>query len=283
MSLNPADLVNEIERLASFPEVALRVSEVLDDDRSSAGDIGKLIEPDPALSAALLRIANSGAYRAGGGVDNVESAVKTVGMREVRDITFAISATSAFQGIPNELISVEDFWLHSLYCACAAQNLSRVTRRCRGVSLFTAGLLHDIGQLVLFSQYPDQARTALQNHARSEYELPICHFEREVFGFDHTEVGEALAERWQFPESLRYAIRYHHSFEEAPEHQDVAMVIGVANSLAVLAELDSDDFGDGPEIDAAVRSDLNVDDEMLLDASQAAKDDAKALLQLFIN
>lgn len=283
MSTTVIDLIEKIDKLASFPEVALRVSEVLEDENSSATDVGAVIEPDPALSVALLRIANSASFNVGEPVDNVTDAIKKVGMREVRDITYAISASNAFKGIPNDLVSVEDFWRHSLYCACAAQHMALVTKRCRGISLFTAGLLHDIGHLIMFNQEPNASRTVLQNHVRSELDTSICEFEREVFGFDHTEVGEAAAKAWQFPETLRLAIRHHHTPYNPDMHGDVACLTGIANSVAVLAELESDDVNDAPYVEQEIRDEFDLTDEILLDAAKIAREGAEALLNIFVD
>lgn len=272
-----------VQKLASFPEVALRIDEVLADDTSSAADIGALIEPDPALSAALLRIANSAAYSAGGAVDNAETAVRIVGSREVRDLTYAISSVKSFEGVPNELISVEDFWKHSLYCASAAQQIAKSAKICHGVSLFTAGLLHDIGQLVMFNQCPDLSRQALQLSLDSDDGRSVCHAERNVFGYDHTDVGAALAQCWQFPETLRAAIAHHHAPFESEDYSDVAMVVHVANSIAVLAELESRNFADAPAIDERAAAEIGLSSDVLLEAVDAAKESGLDLLQLFMN
>ena len=282
MDVTPAQLVDNIESLTTFPDVAHRVTEVLDDDTSGAAEIGEVIEPDPALSAALLRIANSASFGGGRSIDSITGAIKIVGLRSVRDLTYAIASSSAFQGIPNELLSVEDFWRHSLYCASAAQQLSIQTARCRGMSLFTFGLLHDIGQLILFNQCPERSRTVLQNHVHADNKRSICECERAVFGFDHTEVGDALAQRWEFPDTLRLAIRYHHSSDAVGKKGDAAALVGVANSLAVLAELQSDNLDDAPLVEQSVRREFDLDDALLLNISRQARSEAEALLHLFV-
>ena len=202
-------LAKEVSRLVSLPDVAFRVDEMLRDENSGADEIGAVIEPDPALSAALLRLANSAMYGVGGNVDNVSRAVTVVGLREVRDLAFGISASQAFYGIPNELITVEDFWKHSLYCGVAARTLGK-RAGIVGDSLFTAGLLHDIGHLVMFSRHPVISRESLQHSLDYTDGLTPYLSEREVFGFDHMDVGAALASEWGLPDSLRACIAHHH-------------------------------------------------------------------------
>lgn len=282
MSKSPQQIAARIDKLTSFSDVALRISEVVADDNSTAEDIGALIETDPALSAALLRIANSAAYIRVDPVDNISMAVKVVGFNQVRDLAFAITATSAFDGIPNELISVEDFWKHSLYCAVASQLLANAAKMCRGTSLFTAGLLHDIGQLAMFSQEPELSRKALQHYLDQIEPESICHSERLVFGFDHTDVGSELALSWGFPEPLRAAIAYHHEPATGGEQADIAMIVNVANSLAVLAELDSTQFEDASSISEEALERINLDNEALLEIVAATRESTGELLQLFI-
>jgi len=276
-------LAENAEKLASFPEVAFRVDEVLADDKSSASDIGALIEPDPALSAALLRIANSAAYGFYGPVDSVETAVRVVGSREVRDLTYAISATETFKGVPNELVTVEDFWRHSLYCGVAAQYLAKSARVCHGTSLFTAGLLHDIGQLVMFNQCPDLSKEALLRSLDLEDGRATWLAEREVFGFDHMAVGAELANCWNFPDALCEAIAWHHTPFQSNTPSDVATVVHVANSIAVLAELDSDNLDDAPAINERATEKLGVTAETLVEMIESTQEAGAELLSLFVD
>lgn len=286
MNTSAEQIAEETDNLTTFSDVAFRISDVLEDETSSAADIGQLIQPDPALSAALLRIANSASYKTHATVDNIEAAIKSIGVRQVRDLAYAICATKAFAGIPNELISMEDFWKHSLYCAVAAQKLAEQAQLCRGVSLFTAGLLHDIGQLAMFHQHPQLSRTALQSALDLEDDQSICVSEQSVFGFDHMDVGAALAKRWKFPETLLCSIAHHHEPTRSAEGtpSDVAMIVNVANSLGVLAELESHDFSDAPPIHHAAlkRCDLGGQDALFQIVDEASES-AHELLQLFVS
>lgn len=252
-------------------------------ENSGAAEIGALIEPDPALSAALLRIANSAMYSVGGTVSTVDRAVTVVGLREVRDLAFGICATNTFDGIGNDLITVEDFWKHSLFCAAAAQEVGRRAKLRGGDSLFTAGLLHDIGHLVMFNRCPDLSAEALSRSLEDNDGLTPYHSEREVFGFDHMAVGSALAELWRLPESLRNCIAWHHEPLSAPEDNGAACAVHVANSVAVLAELDSRDWNEAPPVDDDALERLGTDRAALLDGVEAARNSALELLRVFVH
>ncbi len=259
MAATAEELAINVTQLVSFPDVAFAIDEAISDEQSSASDIGALILSDPALTAAVLRVANSALFNVAGKVDNIDRAVSLVGMRELRDIVFGIYATKAFEGIPTTLIAVEDFWKHSLNCAAAAQFLGRLARIRNADSLFTAGLLHDVGQLVMFSQNPEKSALVLEMARESDTDgmLPFIS-EHEVFGYDHQQVGAAVAKQWSFPASLVYSIAHHHDPYTCDEVTQSMLVVHVANSLAVLAELDSSDPEDGPPIDPRAVTDLNL-------------------------
>ncbi|MEO1421309.1 MAG: HDOD domain-containing protein, partial [Pseudomonadota bacterium] len=160
--MTPETLASEVSDLASMPDIAIQINNLLSDPNSSAWDIGRLIEQDPGLSAALLRIANSALYNNGIPVNAIDRAVTVVGTREVRDLAFGVCAVEAFDGISNQLITMEDFWYHSLRTAAAARAIEKIGRKRSGGSMFIAGLLHDIGQLVMFSRRPEQSEEALK-------------------------------------------------------------------------------------------------------------------------
>ena len=278
-----AKLASKVTQLTSFPDVAFRINDMVSDENCGAVEICKLIKPDPALSAALLRLANSAMYPIGSTVDSVDRAVTIVGLREVRDLAFGICANTTFKGIPNDLITVEDFWKHSLYCASAAQHLAREARVCPGESLFTAGLLHDIGQLVMFNQAPSLSEAALRlclddSDGRSPYLA-----ERQIFGFDHMEVGAELARHWRFPAGLRQCIEFHHEPFGSDECTDAVLVVHLANSIAVLAELGSDDLDDAPPIDLRVYDKLGLGPDVIPGTIEQTQGSVTELLRNFVN
>jgi len=283
VTTTPEELVANVTQLASFPEVAFRINEMISDENSGAAQIGALIEPDPALSVALLRIANSPLYHIGGTVGSVEHAITVVGLREVRDLTFSICASKTFDGIPNDLITVEDFWKHSLFCAVGAQNLARRARVCAGESLFAAGLLHDIGHLVMFSQSPELSKQALRLSLEENDGLSPYLSEREVFGFDHMAVGAELARQWRLPATLLECIGFHHEPFANDVMTDAVSVVHVANSLAVLAELDSLDPDDAPPIDDRASTKLALDTNGIADIVAETCESVTELLSIFVN
>lgn len=276
-------LVEEVDQLASTPDIAIRISELLDDAESSAWDIGKLIEGDPALSAALLKMANSALYNRGVPVTAVDRAVTMVGGREVRNLAFGVCAVNAFKGIPNELITMRDFWRHSLRTAAAAHAIGTRARLRGRDTLFVGGLLHDIGQLVMYSLRPEASVRALrlsQEQLDGRTPQPA---EREIFGFDHTDVGLALAARWQLPEGLSRCIAFHHAPSSIEGGCAIVTAVHVANAVAVLQEIDSVDFDDAPPIEDGALDALGLTLDEVLDIAAESGELVAELESVFMS
>jgi putative nucleotidyltransferase with HDIG domain len=280
--LTPQGLVASIKDLVTLPDVAMRIARMVNDPNSSAADIGREVSKDPALTARLLRIANSPALGQNGKIASVSRAITLLGVRQVRDLTVGLTAVRTFDGIGNELVTMASFWRHSVLCAVAATQIAERRKGSRDDSPFIAGLLHDIGQLVLYSRAPDLARRALLMSVDDPDDMGLYVCEREVMGFDHAAVGVALARNWQLPLALQECIEFHHEPERAPTHPLEAATIHVANSVAVLAEIGSEDLSDAPRIsDAALRAtklDAASLTEIIAKTSEAAEDVLQAVL-----
>jgi putative nucleotidyltransferase with HDIG domain len=241
------------------------------------------VQQDPSLTARLLKLANSAMFGMQRQVDTVSRAVAVLGTRQVRDLTLGLAAARAFEGIPNSLVSMGSFWHHSVMAAVCAKLVAAEVPRGRPDSAFVAGLLHDVGQLVMFNKLPEQAHRALLMtiDEPGEPDLHVC--ERQLLGFDHADVGGALARRWGLPVALQECIEFHHRPELARQHPLDVAVVHVANSLAVLAELESDDFGDAVEIHPVAWELTRLSRARaleLLPEARSAVEDAKTLFQL---
>ncbi len=288
--MTPETLASEVSDLASMPDIAIQINNLLSDPNSSAWDIGRLIEQDPGLSAALLRIANSALYNNGIPVNAIDRAVTVVGTREVRDLAFGVCAVEAFDGISNQLITMEDFWYHSLRTAAAARAVEKVSRKRSGGSMFIAGLLHDIGQLVMFSRRPEQSEQALKLSVDRDDGRSTFNSEHEVFGFDHTEVGAALATQWGLPAYVIDAIRFHHQpfshgmddEEQANRIEVVASIVHLANAAAIIGEVESTSLDDGPVLHEGVLEKLNLTVDDLPEILSVSADTVDELLRVFV-
>ena len=233
------DIISNMSDLVSLPGVFVRVNEMVNDPNTSMTDVAEVISQDPALTIRILRMANSPAYGISKEIDSVLKAATIIGTERVRDIALATSAVNTFDGIPNELVSMDDFWMHSIYCAIISKYLAGIAKLPNPDSLFVAGLLHDIGQLVLFKTLPDLSRKSLEYVLDDTEDTSFHLVEQEFIGFDHAMVGGALAENWHLTPMLVETISAHHDLQQADKYKKESAIVKIANSIAVMAELDS--------------------------------------------
>jgi len=227
-------LIEDIGELISLPEIVVQINELVNSEDASAAEIGRVIGQDPAISTRILQVANSSMYGGQRQIDSINRAVTILGTKQIRDLILSTTAAKVFDGIPNDVISVEDFWHHSLYCALLARALAVISKTVNADTLFTAGLLHDIGHLVMFNRIPEQAHEAIMLTIQGEASLDLYQAEREILGFDHAEVGAELARRWHLPDILVSCIAYHHDLHASTEHIEAVAHVHIANAIASL-------------------------------------------------
>jgi putative nucleotidyltransferase with HDIG domain len=246
-------LVKQVQQLAPLPAVALRVLEIAQDEKSSAADLASVIATDQAMTTKLLRIANSAYFAAGREVTTARDAIVMLGMMEVRRLVLTSALMGRFDNAGT--MNVSSFWGHGLAVGMDAEVMARHTRLAPPEEAFTAGIIHDIGKLVM-DQYLREQFSAATTLATSKG-MPLERAEAEVFGFTHAQLGARLAEVWRLPSSLGEAIAHHHSHPE--EEHGLPHVVAQANNLCRDHGLwcGFEDTEPG-----AVRPDTHVDDPM---------------------
>ena len=231
------DLMKGTLEIPSLPMIFTRIDEAVNNPRSSLADIGRVISEDSSLTARLLKIVNSAFYSFPSKIETISRAVTVVGTQQLRDLTLATSVMKLFQGIPPDLINMEAFWKHSIACGVAARVLAAHKREANIERFFVAGILHDIGRLVLCMKDPDWMRSALGRcHASCELLYKV---EIEELGFDHASLGRVLLENWKLPASLVETVAYHHNPEAAARFPIEAAVVHLADIIAHAMQLGS--------------------------------------------
>lgn len=274
--------VQSADKLLAMPQVVFEVARLLEDDDATAARIASSLGRDPGLVALVLRIANSPAYAPARPVDSVDRAIAMLGRDALQRLVVASAITRATASIPDqERLPLEVFWRHSAYCAVIARQLAmRVSPR-QASGIFLAGLLHDLGKLLLFSQSPESAHRAFLSSLDVGDGLSPQGAERAQLGFDHAQLGGALAAHWGLPELLVDCLAGHHQPLQAPERNRTAvMLVHLANTGAHLAEIDSRDWADAPPVDPAVWDALHLAPEVLLSAVEEAQHEVLAVQDL---
>jgi putative nucleotidyltransferase with HDIG domain len=242
----PADLVSQELRLASLPDVYYRIMEVINSARSSASHIAEAVSKDTSLVARLLKLVNSAFYGFPSKIDTVPRAVAIIGTKELSTLALGITAVQYFNNIPPEFVDMKNFWTHSVACGVYARLLASEKVGVSEERLFVAGLLHDLGKLVIFRQIPFSAREAMELSEAKK--IPMWQAEREVMGFDHAHVGALLLREWRIPAHLESAVRFHHSPLPSSYTMESSL-LNVADSLAIAMNIGKSGSLIVPEID----------------------------------
>lgn len=236
--MTPQQLISEAGDLISLPEVCVRINQMVNDPKSSAGEIGDIISQDTALSARLLKIVNSAFYGFPAPIDTISRAITIIGTRELCDLAMMTAFCSVFTGIPSNLVNMETFWRGSLTCGSLARALARRSQVLHPERLFVMGVLHDVGRLVIYQQLPTEARDILLiSKGRDDL---IVSAEREVLGFTHGEVGYELAREWNLPGPIASAMRWHHLPDQAEGDILECHLVYIANIVADALVWDGD-------------------------------------------
>ena len=205
-------IVNQARDLPPMPTVAQKVLDLLQSEKTTAGDIEQVITSEAALSARVLKIANSAIFGRRTGARTVSEAVTYLGFKTVKSIVLA-AAMKTFYMQPR--LADHLMWVHSMGVALAAAELSRFSHIGSPDEALTAGLLHDLGKLVFKNYDPEGFDAVMQSIYNDQTDAVTV--EIETFGVAHPQVAEQVLAKWGFPDQLREPVAMHHIASTQPE------------------------------------------------------------------
>ncbi|MCC6302455.1 MAG: HDOD domain-containing protein [Gammaproteobacteria bacterium] len=223
--------IRDAASLVSPPDICIRVFELVESNQATAQDLGEIIGCDPSLTARLLRLVNSSFYQFSRRIDTVSRAITVVGISELYNLVIAVSAVKSFSRIPSFVVNIDTFWRHSVSCGIIARMLAKRCGVLHPERLFVAGLLHDIGSLLIYNRVPETARDLVL--AARGNETLLHRTERKALGFGHAELGGLMLDQWHLPDALQQAVRHHHEPAAADGHGRLeAAIVHIADALA---------------------------------------------------
>ncbi|MCO5976347.1 HDOD domain-containing protein [Ideonella oryzae] len=252
-----------VETLPALPQAVREVMQALQRDDVSVERSVHLIEQDQALAARTLRVANSAFYGMSGRVGRIGDAVTLLGLRAVSGVLLAVSYSNGLDTSRCAGFNFRGYWRHSMAAAMAARLLAPRLRLDPDEG-FVAGLLHDIGKLVLAAHFPAEGAQALAL-ARSA-DVPDVEAERATLGLTHAQIGAVLVRHWRFPARVVQAVEYHAQPWEGgdPAARSLAELLQVANAIAHALDLADEAQEVVPSLDPALWLRLDLSDSAAL-------------------
>ncbi len=231
--------------LPALPQVVNEVVSLLNTPQSSSSQIASLISYDPGLTSRILRMVNSSAYGIPRQVTSIQHSITMLGYNAVKGLVLGASICQIFsiqnQDTKNvaraygDKLDIQEFWQHALMVAFFAKLIADLYRLPNADDIFSAGMLHNVGILVLHVQDAniDKAlHLQLKQKKVWRYSSQAIRLESAVLGFTHVELGKALAERWQLPDSMQAVIgRYFFPIEEGSPNDAAVFAVGLAHQL----------------------------------------------------
>jgi putative nucleotidyltransferase with HDIG domain len=223
------EVIASAEKLPPFPDVVRKVMPLIQ-QMVPVRKIEEVIRFDQAITAKVLAIAQSAYYSRGRAIRSLQDAIMSLGQRQLMQVIMAACAAQFFSGkVAGYDLREGELWQHAVATAIMAEKVATRIGHKDVLTVYTAGLLHDIGKTIL-NQYVKAYFDLIVNAIRSR-QLRFIDAEREILGIDHQQLGAIIAKRWRFPGEVLDAISYHHHPQDAREHRDVVAMVYVANRM----------------------------------------------------
>jgi len=233
LEISLEEVINKINDLPSFPQVVQEILNDLDNEEISLDTIVEKVSLDQSLAAKVLQVANTSYYGTNSKVISIQQAISMLGITNLKNLI----RTSIFKThLPTAYCRGFDnlgFWRHNIATAICAELIAR-SLHLKHDFAFTAGLLHDIGRLVLVSRFPKKYEEVIR--LAIEKDCSLLDAERNLLGVDHVAVGLILALQWNFSDAIQDAIRGHHEPDDK-ELNSIASIVHVANAIVHTLDL----------------------------------------------
>ncbi len=270
------EIERHIARFPGMPSLCSKLMKYLNDPEADFGRITEMIKYDPGLTANILKFANSVYFGAVQKVNSLQAALVRLGFKTIRDLVFSLSVSSRLvPGLPGYGLEAKELLKHSIWTAVAAEELARILDLKRVDMIFTTGLMHDLGMLLMdpfvlrenerFKQFLGKENACLD------------HAEREILGMDHARAGAAILANWQTGPEIVAGVRWHHEPERATEHQELVHLVHLADMLAFAGGIGVGNYGMQYKVSPETVEILHLKKEHVEHASSKSLDKMKEL------
>lgn len=273
-------ILGRMDGLPSIPSSLSRILEALDNPDSSASDLAAALKLDQSVAARVLKMVNSAYFGFPRSIDTIQQAVTILGFRSIRDLVVISSLFNVVdRNSGRTSLDREGFWRHAVACGVAAKSIAQRTGVSRGEEIFLAGLLHDIGKVLLDAYLHEEYHEVLETAKREN--LMLFEAEKLVLGASHTDFGQWLANEWKLPYNLTAGVAYHHNPTACPDHYILACLVHVSDVLVQALEIGHSGERLIPAIDPQAWASLHLTEtllEQIIPEFEEELDTAQALL-----
>ncbi len=242
LEANPAETLDRVARrvhgISTLPTIALKIVELANDPDSGAAEMKAVMESDAAMASRVLRCVNSSAYAVRTRITNLQQAIAFLGLKQIRNLAITASVGELFKtGDTLGTYCRSELWKHLVSVGLCARLIAMRLRKANFEDVFLAGLLHDIG-IILEDEHDHQRFADMVTSLDDQH--PLVEVEREKLNYDHTMLGQRIAEDWGFPETVKAGVRFHHNSEAyRGDDADTVRCVEMANLICTLKGIPS--------------------------------------------
>ncbi len=268
--------------IPTLPEIYYDFKEAMEAPDGSFDEISDIITHDTGLSARLLKIVNSAFYAFPSQIDTISHAIGVVGLEQLNNLVLSTVVMDRFKGIPDSVINMESFWKHSIAVGLAARVIASHRKEINTERFFVAGMLHDIGRLVIALSAPFCILSVFMR-CKSE-QIPLHMAEQDILGFNHADVGQLLLKNWRLPDFHQAVVGDHH---HAGRNSSIKMESGILQVADHIAnDLKLGDSGEAvfpPPLDMKAREQLELSEEVSIEKiKEEVKEKYNSTSQIFL-
>ena len=258
--------LDKIDNIPTLPTIAMQVNTLIQDYDTSIKKISSVIENDQAIVAKILKLVNSAFFGLRSKVGNIPHAITLLGFNTVRNAVISVSVINTLSNIPDmEEFKISDFWTHSISVAVASKHIAETTRLHNPDDCFIAGLLHDIGKLILINNF-ESLFTEIWKLKRDE-KITFFEAEKKLDSMNHAQIGGYLASRWKLPVDLSDTIARHHSISQRAIDINLLKIIHSAdliiNNIDIPEQFSFERFNIPDDIASPITKDYQLPDDWL--------------------
>ena len=256
--------LDKIENLPTLPTIAIKVNKLLQDYDTSIKKLSIVIENDQAISSKILKLVNSAFFGLRSKVGNIPHAITLLGFNTVRNAVMSVSVIKVLSDISDlEDFIIDDFWTHSISVAVASKHISETTHLHNPDDCFIAGLLHDIGKLVMINNFESLFREVWE--IKKDKNISFFEAEKKVGSMNHAQTGGYLASRWKLPGALSDTIARHHTLSDMAIDINLLKIVHSAdiiiNSLDLIVSDSFEKLNIPDDILTGIRKERQLPDE----------------------